>query len=219
MEIIAYATFVVGAARAGQPGFEQVQGTMKRLIGQSEGYLQQNRFAHEDFQLARFAVFAWVDEAFLASDWEGRHRWQREQLQRLYYQTADAGELFFEKLNTIGAHQRDVREVYYLCLCLGFTGQYCHEGDDFMLEQLRLSNLKVLTGSSMGVPTLDNEQLFPQAYPMDGHDGAALPKKRRWSRFTIICALAPIVLYGLLYVIYLFILGSIGDNLIGAVPQ
>jgi type VI secretion system protein ImpK len=218
MEIIAYATHVAGTQNAGQMSFEQVQSTIKRLIGQSEGYLQQYRFPQQDYQLARFAVFAWVDETFLASQWQGRQRWQVEQLQRLYYQTADAGELFFEKLNTIGPHQRDVREVYYLCLCLGFTGQYCHEGDEFMLEQLRLSNLKVLTGSSMGVPTLDQEQLFPEAYPVSDPDGRVLPQKQQWSRFTLACALSPMVLYGLLYLIYLFILDNIGDNLVGTVP-
>ena len=218
MEIIAYTAYVARSDSGGQPGFEQVNSTMTHLIGQSEQYLQQHAFSHEDYQLARFAVFAWVDETFLASQWQGRHQWQREQLQRRYYQTADAGELFFEKLNTIGPHQRDVREVYYLCLSLGFTGQYCHEGDDFMLEQLRLSNLKVLTGSSMGVPSLDQEQLFPEAYPAGVEAGAPLPEKRRWSGFTVACAAAPIVLYGLLYLIYLFILGNIGDNLIGTVP-
>jgi type VI secretion system protein ImpK len=218
MEIIAYASHVAGSESAGQLSFEQVQSTIRRLIGQSEGFLQQYRFAQEDYQLARFAVFAWVDETFLASRWEGRHRWQVEQLQRLYYHTADAGELFFDKLNTIGPHQRDVREVYYLCLCLGFTGQYCKEGDSFMLDQLRLSNLKVLTGSSMGVPTLEKEQLFPEAYPGIDSDAGVLPQKPQWSKFIIACAVAPVVLYGLLYAIYYFILGNIGNNLIGTVP-
>jgi type VI secretion system protein ImpK len=101
---------------------------------------------------------------------------------------------------------------------MGFTGQYCNPGDDFMLEQLRLSNLKLLTGSSMGVPTLDNRMLFPEAYPADAVQAQALPKQRTWSTFTIACAAAPVVLYGLLYLIYLFILGNIGDNLIGTVP-
>lgn len=188
MEIIAYAAFVARSDMAAQQSFEQVKSTMQRLISQSEACLQKNQFPHEDFQLAQFAVFAWVDETFLASQWEGRHKWQHEQLQRIYYQTADAGELFFEKLNVIGPHQRDVREVYYLCLCLGFTGQYCNEGDDFMLEQLRISNLKVLTGRSMGVPTLDREELFPEAYPTGSDEGPALPKKQRWSKFTIMWA-------------------------------
>lgn len=213
MEIIAYTTFVVRPDNAGQLSFEQVQSTMQQLISLSEACLQENQFSPEDYQLARFAVFAWVDETFLASQWEGCRQWQHEQLQRRYFQTADAGELFFEKLNTIGPHQQEVREVYYLCLSLGFAGQYCQEGDDFMLEQLRLSNLKVLTASSMGVPTLDNERLFPRAYPINREDDTAQPQKQRWSRFTIMCAVFPLVLYGLLYLVYHFILGSIGDNL------
>ena len=64
--------------------------------------------------------------------------------------------IFFKKLNSIGPHQRDVREVYYICLAMGFAGQYCNEGDDYLLEQLKTSNLKVLSGGSMGVPTLDH---------------------------------------------------------------
>jgi type VI secretion system protein ImpK len=212
MEIIAYTTFVVDSDRAGQPSFEQVHSNMQQLISQSEACQQENQFPPEDFQAARFAVFAWVDETFLASRWEGRHHWQREQLQRRYFQTTDAGELFFEKLNTIGPHQRDVREVYYLCLCLDFAGQYCTEGDDFMLDQLRQSNLKVLTASSMGVPTLEKEQLFPQAYPIDKEDEAALPQKQRWSKFAIMCTVFPLVLYGLLHLVYLFILENIGTT-------
>ncbi len=218
MEIIAYTAFVARPDGAGQPPFEQVKATMQRLIAQSESGLDKNQFSHEDYQSARFAVFAWVDETFMASQWEGRRQWQREQLQRQYYQTADAGELFFERLNTLGPHQRDVREVYYLCLSLGFTGQYCNPGDDFMLEQLRISNLKLLTGSSTGVPALDREQLFPEAYPVGGGNTPDMARQRRFSGFTLACAAAPLALYGLLYVIYLFILGNIGDKLIGTVP-
>lgn len=219
MEIIAYTAFVVRPDSVGQPGFEQAQSTMGQLISQSEACFQKNAFSPEDYQLARFAVFAWVDETFLSSQWPGRQQWQLEQLQRRYYQVTDAGELFFEKLNTIGPHQQDVREVYYLCLCLGFTGQYCNEGDDFMLDQLRLSNLKVLTASSMGVPTLEKEELFPDAYPVGNQENIVIGPRRKWSLFTIICAIAPIALYGLLYLIYFFILGNIGDNLIGTVSK
>ncbi len=215
MEIIAYTAFVTRADGAAQPAYEQVQSKMQQLITQSEGMLAEHHLSQEDYQLARFAAFAWVDEAILSSNWEGRHQWQREPLQHKYFQTADAGELFYERLNTIGPHQRDVREVYYLCLSLGFTGQYINEGDDFMLEQLRVSNLKLLTGSSTGVPSLETQELFPEAYPMDSEDAPHLPQKRSWSKFTLMCAVAPLVLYGLLYLVYLFILGSIGDNLIG----
>ena len=218
MEIIAYTAFVARSDTAGQPPFEQVKATMQRLITQSESLLEKNQFSHEDYQAARFAIFAWVDETFMASPWEGRRQWQREQLQRLYYQTADAGEHFFDRLNSLGPHQRDVREVYYLCLALGFTGQYCNPGDDFMLDQLRTSNLKLLIGSSTGVPTLENQELFPEAYPVSTEAAPGLPDMQRWSEFTLICAAAPVALGGLLWVIYWFILNNIGEKLIGTVP-
>jgi type VI secretion system protein ImpK len=216
MEIIAYTGFV---ARGGESlTYDQVRAGMQQLITQSEACLEKGQFNPEDRNLARFAVFAWVDETILSSPWEGRKQWQREQLQRHYFQTADAGELFFERLNSVGPHQRDVREVYYLCLALGFSGQYCKQGDDFMLEQLRNSNLKLLTGSSMGIPTLDKEELFPEAYPL-GQSDTRTPagSPGRWPTYTLACTAAPVVLYGLLFLIYKFILSNIGGNLMGTV--
>jgi type VI secretion system protein ImpK len=216
MEIIAYTGFV---ARGGESlSYDQVRAGMQHLITQSEACLEKGQFNPEDRNLARFAVFAWVDETILSSPWEGRKQWQREQLQRQYFQTADAGELFFERLNSVGPHQRDVREVYYLCLALGFSGQYCKPGDDFMLEQLRSSNLKLLTGSSMGIPSIDKEELFPEAYPL-GQSDTRTPEGSpgRWPTYTLACTAAPVVLYGLLFLIYKFILSNIGGNLMGTV--
>ena len=219
MEIIVYTAFIVRDDGTEKPPYEQVRGNIQRLVSQSETEFEKYGFSREDYDLARFAVFAWVDEAVLASNWQGRQQWQREQLQRQYYRTADAGELFFERLNNVGPHQRDVREVYYLCLALGFTGQYCNAGDDFLLDQLRTSNLKLLTGSSVGVPSLNDQELFPEAYPAGTAEAKQnMPKQRRWSTYTLICAAAPLVLYGLLYIIYRFILHNIGQNLIGTVP-
>ena len=218
IEIIAYTALVIRQDGSENLPYEQVRSNMQRLIAQSEGCLETGSFNREDYNLARFAVFAWVDEAVLSSPWPGRTQWQREQLQRVYYQTADAGELFFERLNTVGPHQRDVREVYYLCLALGFTGQYCNAGDDFLLEQLRTSNLKLLTGSSAGLPNLDREELFPDAYPVVAAESPSLPRTRRFSTFTLAGAAAPLALYGILFIIYWFILRNIGQNLIGTVP-
>ena len=218
MEIIAYTAMIVRRDGGPAPGFDQVRADLGRLIAQSESRLEQGRFPQEDFDLARFAVFAWVDETILASSWEGRSQWQCEQLQRQYYHTADAGELFFERLNTIGPHQREVREVYYLCLALGFTGQYCHEGDDFMLEQLRASNLKLLSGSSMGIPAVDKDELFPEAYPRgDLPQAGRMAGRGGFSVFTLLAAVLPPVFGVVLFFVYKFILGNIGANLLGTV--
>lgn len=219
IELIAYTALIIRPHGGGQTTFDQVQADIRRLIAESEAACQQGGFSSADYDLARFAVFAWIDETILSSQWEGKRRWLGEQLQRRFYNTADAGKLFFERLNTIGPHQLDVREVYYLCLAMGFTGQYCNEGDDYLLEQLKLSNLKLLTGSSMGLPDLKQARLFPDAYAPDNSQiPMAGPKMRRFSAFTLVCAGAPVLLFGVLFVVYRFILSNIGQSLIQMGP-
>ncbi|BBO81521.1 type VI secretion system protein ImpK [Desulfosarcina ovata subsp. sediminis] len=219
VELIAYTALVI-RPDGGKVPFDQVDADIRRLITESEGCCQNSGFPSADYDLARFAVFAWIDETVLSSQWEGKGRWLGEQLQRRYYNTSDAGKLFFERLNTIGPHQQDVREVYYLCLAMGFIGQYCNEGDDYLLEQLKISNLKVLTGSSMGLPDLKQTTLFPDAYaPANAQLPAKGPRKRRFSAFTLLCAGTPVLFFGLLFLIYRFILGNIGQSLINAGPK
>ncbi len=217
-DLIAYTTLIVRPTGAAQTSFDQVDANIRRLIADSEALCNKGGFQPGDYDLARFAVFAWIDESILSSTWEGKTRWLGEQLQRRYYQTSDAGKLFFERLNTIGPHQIDVREVFYLCLAMGFAGQYCHEGDDYLLDQLRVSNLKLLTGSSMGVPDIQKLTLFPKSYQPEGAGDAKMPRMRRFSAFTLMCLAAPLILYGALFLVYRFILGNIGQSLINTVP-
>jgi type VI secretion system protein ImpK len=198
-------------------GFDQASADMERLNRESEALLEKCRATREDFDLARFAVFAWVDETIMGGSWEGRRQWQGEQLQRRYFQTSDAGELFFQRLNTIGPHQNHVREVYYICLALGFTGQYHNQGDDMLLDQLKTSNLKLITGSSVDLPVVNQMKLFPDSYVTD-HETSEATAKKGFSLLTLAAFLVPVGLYGLLFLIYTFVLNNIGETLINRIP-
>jgi type VI secretion system protein ImpK len=214
IELVAYAAYFLKTVAKKQPPFDQVKADIQRLISKSQESLNKGAFSQEDYDLARFAIFAWIDEAILNSSWKEKHMWQGEQLQRFYYQTADAGEIFFERLNILGPHQRDVREVYYLCLAIGFMGRYCHEGDEYLLEQLKTSNLKLLTGSSVGLPSLEKGELFPEAYPVESNEVVSPKGKKRLSTFTLLCLGAPVLLYSVLFLTYRFILNNIGESLL-----
>ncbi len=217
IEVVAYVAYFLKTAGTRQPSFDQVKVDIQRLMSESEKFLDNAGFTRDDYDLARFAICSWVDEAILSSSWQEKGRWQGEQLQRLYYQTADAGEIFFERLNSLGPHQRDVREVYFLCLAMGFVGHYCHEGDEYLLEQLKTSNLKVLTGSSLGLPSLEKGELFPEAYPPVVEEGNFQGGKYRFSTFNLICFGMPVAFFGVLYLIYRFILNSVGENFLNTV--
>lgn len=217
MELVAYVAYFVRSADRKQPPYDQVKADILRLLSQSETSLRDGLVSQEDYDLARFAICAWVDETILNSPWREKNRWQTEQLQRQYYQTTEAGEEFFERLNTLGLHQREVREVYYLCLAMGFKGRHIHEGDEFLLEQLKTSNLKLLMGTSLGLPSLDRDDLFPEAYPAVVEETEAQTRKFRFSMLTWACLGVPVVLFALLYLIYWFVLSGVSENFIQAV--
>jgi type VI secretion system protein ImpK len=212
IDLFAYTAYFIRSVAHKQPPYEQVKADVIRTLSESDQCLKRNIVSPEDYDLARFAVCAWVDEVILMSTWQEKEHWKREQLQRIYYRTTDAGEEFFDRLNGLGFHQRDVREVYYLCLALGFMGRYCKPGDEYLLGQVKASNLKLLMGSSVGLPTVEKTDLFPDAYQR----GDELPVIQK-SRFSLnvvnlVCLLGPLVLFGILYLIYNFTLNSISDN-------
>jgi type VI secretion system protein ImpK len=217
MNVLGYVCYFLKAASERQPPFSQVKADIIRLLGESEECVKKGLVSREEYDQARFAVCAWVDEAILNSGWKEKAQWQREQLQRLFYRTTEAGEEFFERLNAVGFQQRGVREVYYLCLALGFMGRHCHQGDEFLLGQLKSSNLKLLLGTSVGIPSLDREQLFPDAYPTESFDVGPRERKFRFSTFTVACLAGPVVLFGLLFLVYRFALSGIADNFLRTV--
>jgi type VI secretion system protein ImpK len=212
IDLFAYTAYFIKSVAHKQPPYEQVKADVIRTLSESDQCLKRNVVTPEDYDLGRFAVCAWVDEMILMSAWQEKEHWKREQLQRIYYRTTDAGEEFFERLNGLGFHQRDVREVYYLCLALGFMGRYCKPGDEYLLAQVKASNLKLLMGSSVGLPTVEKTDLFPEAYQR----GDELPviQRPRWSLNVVnfVCLLGPLVLFGILYLIYNFTLNSISDS-------
>lgn len=205
-ETVAYVSYFLASATSSQVSFDQLMADVRRLLNESESYIKKELVTKEDYDQARFAICAWIDEAILSSNWQGKGRWQADPLQRVYYQTADAGEEFYQRLNKLGLQQGDVREVYYLCLAIGFRGRYCQDGDEFLLDQLKTSNLKLLTGSSIGIPSLERSELFPQAYSTEAESIPLKSEKWRFSPATLAFLGVPVLLYVLLFLIFTLIL-------------
>ena len=219
IDIFAYITRLEKTVQAEQPPFDQVKGALDRLLAKSEALASEGNLEREAFDQARFAVCAWVDERLAGSAWQHKQLWLRDQLQRTLFNTTEAGEEFFARLAGLGLQQREVREVYYICLVLGFCGRFCQPGDEYQLEQLKGSNLKLLLGT-VEVPALDRQQLFPEAYPAGQVCGLPL---RRWgpgpSLASVACLLAPVLAFATLFVIYHYTLGSVTENFLRTVAR
>jgi type VI secretion system protein ImpK len=216
VDTIAYVVYFLKTSSKRQSPYDQVRARILQLLSESQG--RSVDFAPEDYDQARFAICAWIDEAVMNSSWNDRSTWQREPLQLKFYQTTNAGELFFERLNVLAAHQNDVREVYYLCLAMGFKGRYGNVEDSFLLDQLKTSNLKVLTGASIGLPSLKKAELFPEAYPVESPEKIPRKAPGRFNLLGILMAVFPVALFGVLYFIYSFVLGNVSNTLFTLVP-
>jgi len=215
IELIGYVSYLLKALPNEQPRYDRVRSDVEELIKQAQTKCQAATISANDFELAQFAVFAWIDEALLNSQWQEKMSWQKEQLQRTYFQTADAGELFFDKLNELQPQQLEVREVYFICLALGFTGRYCNPGDEFLLQQLKSSNLKLI-GGGQTVGDLTGGRLFPEAY----HDGTSVSlggRRKLFGLATLIGGGVPVLLLVLLFGVYRFVLTNVGQNLIQSI--
>ena len=212
IDVVAYVTYFLRSPEAQRTSScEDVSAGIQRLLFDSEEGVKRGLVSSDDYDSARFAVCAWVDEALVNSSWPDKSAWMSLQLQQTYYNTTDAGEKFFDRLQTLGPHQLEVREVFYLCLALGFTGRYFN--DDNNLEQIKTANLKLLLGSSLGLPSLERLDLFPEAYPsadveIDFPSGGRT--RNVW--LTALLAAVPAVLFAVLFIVYFFILDNVGDN-------
>ena len=82
---------------------------------------------NEKIHLAKFALIAFLDETIISSAWSRKDSWLSEPLQLKVFETFNAGEEFFDYLNKLRQRtsgNKDVLEIYYLCLTLGFKGKY-----------------------------------------------------------------------------------------------
>ena len=147
-----------------QPSYEQVRRDIAALFQQEKATAKRQGMLDKDFQDAGFAVVAWADETILKhTTWKYHHEWNTYPLQLEYYQTRNAGEEFFERLEQLGAAQQTVREVYYLCLALDFSGQYfLGLEDELKLTQMRHEQARHLTRPVESVQ--DIEKITAQPY-------------------------------------------------------
>ena len=90
---------------------------------------------------AQFAVVAYIDEKFSFLNWREASEWRKQLLQKQFFDTVFAGIEYFDRLKKIlngsSEGERDLLEVYYITLKLGYLGRYF---DDYnQIEEVRES--------------------------------------------------------------------------------
>lgn len=115
---------------------ETLRRRTKELLDDAERDALQTGVSPDAIRTAKFALVAFIDETILSSDWPRKEDWASTPLQLELYDQYDAGEVFFDRLDQLRENPRanaEALEIYYLCMALGFKGQYQIHGQ----EQLR----------------------------------------------------------------------------------
>jgi len=123
---------VIARFRAGRQNVSDAavfRNQIKQMIKAAEERSRRKGYSQEDTRLAIFAVVAFLDESILNSDVPALADWARKPLQEELFGVHMAGEVFFQSLDRLLSRDdslalADLLEVYYLCLLLGYGGQY-----------------------------------------------------------------------------------------------
>ncbi|WP_410497879.1 DotU family type IV/VI secretion system protein [Chitinibacter sp. S2-10] len=198
---LAYTRLFLDAPNADEAEFRQ---RIEQQLAEARLSAMDAGIARNEIESAMFAVVAWIDESVMCSEWVGADFWRRKPLQKIYFNTTRAGVDFFSRLEELHGNEDDVREVFFLCLSLGFKGQYSADGGRFKLEEIKARELKSLLGKDASLE--HNALLFPEAYVQ----ASALPVTRRWqpTRTTVLLLLAPLSILLILYIVFALVLSS-----------
>ncbi len=128
---------------------EQLRGHLTNQIKAMLEELRQHDYSEAEVQMFSYVLCVFVDEAVLATPWGGGSMWQARSLLSTFHQETRGGETFFTllaRLQQTPTQHRDVLLFMYLCLCLGFKGQYSVQTQgDQALQQL-ISQLQEMIG-------------------------------------------------------------------------
>jgi len=104
---------------------------LRKLIGYFLNLFEKNckaiGISNDSIQEAKYALVALMDETVLSVPGVCRDYWFSRPLQLDLFGDNIAGEEFYNKLQKLSLEpekKKDVLEIYYLCLSLGFEGKY-----------------------------------------------------------------------------------------------
>ncbi|MDD5461306.1 MAG: type VI secretion system protein TssL, long form [Methylococcales bacterium] len=81
----------------------------------------------ETISSARYVLCTVLDEAVLSTPWGNNSGWSQQSLLSLFHKEVSGGERFFDLLKSLAQNpvkNRNLLELMYLCLALGFEGRY-----------------------------------------------------------------------------------------------
>lgn len=203
--LVARVLLFAHSSEASTQTFPSIRQEITNLLKEEEALVRRYEIAPKDYEDARFAIIAWLDEAMLkATDRinpDCYQQWQRAPLQAELCNTTNAGEEFFTRLEKLRPSQKEISEIFHLCLCLGFRGQFYDEEQNYKLLELRRERAPHLPIPFPDLLDVEKQKEFvtPQPYEVKAPPQRRLPNtpSSLWS-----ILLASVLAIGFLYLLW-----------------
>ena len=134
---------------------EQVRAQVIELLAEQERLVREDANLARQYERIKYVLHVLIDEIMI-NTWSDR--WQDRLLEWEFFKTRLAGEEFFSRLQSEGERDPELTEIYYLALCLGFTGKYQDQPEK--LRDLRWRLYRMLPDR----PGEEERRVTPDAY-------------------------------------------------------
>jgi len=171
-------SFALQLRKMGDPGDpEAFRMKLDELFKAFMSRAKQLEIADTNAELAKYAIVAFIDEMILTSNWPLRDVWSSRPLQLEYFNDFNAGEVFYEKLETLRGtddpKKLEVLEIYFTCLALGFKGKHVDLAGmeklktlmEGISKDLRKWHGKGVEGLSPNWKSAENAQPLAESFP------------------------------------------------------
>jgi type VI secretion system protein ImpK len=162
-DLMGYVLLFREAPESHRPDLPALRSHLLGLVDAFGRELDARQHPQDELDEARFALVAWIDEMINTSTWSARDDWKKEPLQLQLFRTVRAGNEFFEHLRGLRPDQNSAREVYFLCLALGFVGETTDPGARRQLIQEQYDQLRV---SGRALEVAREVPFMPPAYDL-----------------------------------------------------
>ena len=117
---------------------EEVRERIENRFRQADAVLSEKHH-REGWDLAKYALVAWIDDVLIDAPWPGSDWWENNSLEFAYFNTRDRATEFFKRAKQ--AAQLTRRDAWRCSTCasiLGFRGLYVMSEAAFLADQLEL---------------------------------------------------------------------------------
>jgi type IV/VI secretion system ImpK/VasF family protein len=201
--LIAYMLYFTQLASEQRRDFAALRGRIGHLMEEQRAAVKRGDIDPHGYENACFAIVAWIDETVMSrahdQNVELFNQWRRSPLQAELFNTANAGEEFFDRLGRLAPTDKEIIEVYWLALCLGFRGRYYDESQSPRLAELRRQYAAYLPAPAIDLLDFEKrrERVTPPPYAAAAPEVKPPPRRLSpyWLAAPFAAAAAALLIY------------------------